>query len=305
MAHITLAKKTTSPPRLEFYSDDGGEPRRVTIEHVPFCIGRAETADLRVEAVEVSRAHAEIIERNGVWLVRDLGSTNGTQVNGRLIKEALLADGDILKIAESELTFVASAASQFQRMVTQPIHVKKSTSTSGALPPEVAAARMLTEATLRQAIPVQLLASRSLRHGHADAYFGPLTSAAGLGLVDQHHPAYDRYRELARMRAIELALESSEVNRLFLAVGTEEIDSPQRLVTVLTQLAELLTSDWELGITISLPIDVDILRIGEVYRQAQLRFVGGVRRVPGQRRTGDAPPVVATRLSHPRSQHDK
>ena len=59
-------------------------------------------------------------------LVRDLGSTNGTQVNGKPIKETLLADGDILKVAETELTFIASAASQFQRMVTQPIHREES-----------------------------------------------------------------------------------------------------------------------------------------------------------------------------------
>ena len=36
----------------------------------PFLIGRAESADLRVESVEISREHAEITERNGMWLVR-------------------------------------------------------------------------------------------------------------------------------------------------------------------------------------------------------------------------------------------
>ena len=97
----------------------------MTIERLPFRIGRAETADLRVDSVEVSREHAEIIERNDMWLVRDLGSTNGTLVNGKLIKETLLSDGDILKVAETELTFVASVAAQFQRMVTQPIQSKK------------------------------------------------------------------------------------------------------------------------------------------------------------------------------------
>ena len=126
MTHITLSKKTTSKPSLEFYSDGSGEARRVTIENFPFRIGRAETADLRVESVEVSREHAEIVERNGMWLVRDFGSTNGTQVNGKPIKETLLSDGDILRVAESELTFIASPVSQFQRMVTQPIQAKKS-----------------------------------------------------------------------------------------------------------------------------------------------------------------------------------
>src|SRR3989304_9933865 len=101
VTHITLSKKTTSKPSLEFYSDGSGEARRVAIENFPYRIGRAETADLRVESVEVSREHAEIVERNGMWLVRDLGSTNGTQGNGKPIKETLLADGDIPRGAQT------------------------------------------------------------------------------------------------------------------------------------------------------------------------------------------------------------
>jgi pSer/pThr/pTyr-binding forkhead associated (FHA) protein len=135
VTHITLSKKTTAKPCLEFYSDGAGEARRVTIENYPFRIGRAESADLRVESVEVSREHAEITERNGMWLVRDLGSTNGTQVNGKPIQEMVLADGDILRVAETEMTFIASAASQFQRMVTQPIQSRKVAPAPYALPP--------------------------------------------------------------------------------------------------------------------------------------------------------------------------
>src|SRR4029079_13644206 len=138
VTHITLSKSKSSKPSLQFYSDGSGESHRITIENFPFRIGRAETADLRVESVEVSREHAEILERNGFWLVRDLGSTNGTQVNGKSIKETLLSDGDILRVAETELTFVASAASQFQRMVTQPVQMKKPAGTTNALPHEIA-----------------------------------------------------------------------------------------------------------------------------------------------------------------------
>ena len=69
MPHITLSKKTNCQPSLEFYSETSGEVRRVTIERFPFRIGRAESADLRVESVEVSREHAEISERNDMWLV--------------------------------------------------------------------------------------------------------------------------------------------------------------------------------------------------------------------------------------------
>ena len=56
VTHITLSKKTTSKPSLEFYSDGNGEVRRVTIENFPFRLGRAETADLRVESVAIAEA---------------------------------------------------------------------------------------------------------------------------------------------------------------------------------------------------------------------------------------------------------
>jgi len=270
VTHITLSKKTTSKPSLEFYSDGSGEARRVTIEKFPFRMGRAETADLRIESPEVSREHAEIVERNGVWLVRDLGSTNGTQINGKAVKETLLADGDILKIAETELTFIASAASQFQRMVTQPIQAKPVAVSASSLPPEVAATRMMTEATLWQAIPVQLFAVTSQRNGTIEAFSAPTPSETQQHpLFDQPHTVGERYRELQRMRAMQLAIERVGANRLFVGVGAAEIETPHRLFGSLKQILGLLPSGWELGITISLPTDVDILRIAEIYREAR------------------------------------
>jgi hypothetical protein len=204
-----------------------------------------------------------------MWLLRDLGSTNGTQVNGKPIKETLLTDGDILKIAETELTFIASAASQFQRMVTQRIQAKKPAATSILLPASVAATRMITEATLWQAIPTRLLAATSLRDDVTEAYFA-LSSASGRRPHFDHlNPVGDRYRELERMRGLELAVEQVGARRLLLSVARPEIESPHRLFTTLKELEAQTPSAWELGIVISLPIDVDILRIGEIYREAR------------------------------------
>jgi pSer/pThr/pTyr-binding forkhead associated (FHA) protein len=270
VTHITLSKKTTSKPSLEFYSDGAGEARRVTIERFPFRIGRSEQADLRVDAVEISREHAEIIERNGMWLVRDLGSTNGTQVNGKQIKETLLADGDILKLAETELTFIASAASQFQRMVTQPIQSKPVAAAPSMIPAEVAATRVMCEATLWQAIPTRLLTVASLRHGTTEAYFA-CSAATGnqRKQFDQPREVADRYFAVERMRAAELAGQRSEGGRLFLAVGPTEIESPHVLLSSIKQIQAFMPGDWELGITISLPVDVDILRITAIHREAK------------------------------------
>ncbi len=268
--HITLSKNTNCHPSLEFYSDGSGEVRRVTIERLPFRIGRAESADLRIESVEVSREHAEIIERNDMWLVRDLGSTNGTMVNGKAVQEMLLSDGDVLKVAGTELTFVASVASQFQRMVTQPIHVKKEALAARALPQEVAAARTIIEATLCQAIPTKLFAVTSLRTGVTEALFSPTEAGKHpSAILDQPHSVGERYREIERLLTLELALKQDEVRRLFLPVRTAELESTHRMFSSLKQLQARLPVDWELGITISLPTDVDLLRITDVYRQAR------------------------------------
>ncbi len=270
MTHITLSKSTSSKPSLEFFSDGNGEAHRVTIENFPFRIGRAETADLRVESVEVSREHAEIFERNGFWLVRDLGSTNGTQVNGKPITETLLSDGDILKVAESELVFIASAASQFQRMITQPIQSKNLSRGTNMLPPEIAAVRMMTEATLYQAIPSELLSIRSLRHGITETFLSrPAVRPQRDSITNQPHAVGERYRELERMRAVESAVGRTESKRLFLSVGPADIETPHHMFSHLRLLQSQLPSDWELGITISLPSDVDILRFADVFQEAQ------------------------------------
>src|SRR5262249_43315486 len=208
--------------------------------------------------------------RNGIWLIRDLGSTNGTQVNGKLITETLLSDGDILKVAETEMTFVASAASQFQRMVTQPIHGRKSTLVPFAVPSEVAAMRMMTEATLCQVIPTQLLAATSLRHRVTEALFSPATvNGKQHPIFDQPHIVGERYRELERLRAVELAAKRTDAKRLYLSLSPADIETPHRLFSSLKQFQSQLPSGWELGITISLPTDVDILGITEVYGDAQ------------------------------------
>jgi hypothetical protein len=67
-------------------------------------VGRALDADILIgDDDAISRRHAEIAVRAGVCHVRDLGSCNGTLLNGRLVEHARVRRGDVLLLGETEL----------------------------------------------------------------------------------------------------------------------------------------------------------------------------------------------------------
>jgi diguanylate cyclase (GGDEF)-like protein len=82
-------------------------------------IGRSSDCDIQTEDATVSRRHALINNADDGLQVRDLESTNGTFVNSRRIKEANLADGDLLMISSTVLKYVSSSSIEnrfFDRM---------------------------------------------------------------------------------------------------------------------------------------------------------------------------------------------
>src|ERR1700736_3735550 len=62
-------------------------------------VGRKEDCDLRLEHKSVSKMHCIIVKTDGLLLLRDLGSTNGTRVNGQRVRRAALLPNDQLAIA--------------------------------------------------------------------------------------------------------------------------------------------------------------------------------------------------------------
>jgi pSer/pThr/pTyr-binding forkhead associated (FHA) protein len=93
---------------LKFISGkyQGGEfPLRVDKEIV---IGRSSELDMVLVEDMVSRKHAKITVASGKVTIQDLGSTNGTFVNGEKIKQARLKEGDRILIGTSILKLVAS-----------------------------------------------------------------------------------------------------------------------------------------------------------------------------------------------------
>lgn len=71
-------------------------------------IGRDPANGLRLSHETVSRVHAELSQQGGMWILRDLGSTNGTTVNGRrVIGAAIVRDGD--QVSFGRMAFRLSA----------------------------------------------------------------------------------------------------------------------------------------------------------------------------------------------------
>lgn len=69
----------------------------------PTRLGRLADNDIVIDDRRVSRHHAEVVEQAGRWVVRDTGSTNGTAVNGKVIKEAILKPGDTVSLGGLEI----------------------------------------------------------------------------------------------------------------------------------------------------------------------------------------------------------
>src|SRR5580704_16680946 len=79
-----------------FRSD--GQRRSFSITRDMTVMGRREDCDLRIPLGEVSRKHARLVRDGDSLRLEDLGSSNGTFLNGQRVQEAVLSAGDSVQI---------------------------------------------------------------------------------------------------------------------------------------------------------------------------------------------------------------
>ncbi len=80
--------------------------KRVVVGPAGATLGRGRQCDVVLSDPNVSRQHAEIRPRGGSWVLTDLGSTNGSRLNGRRIDSSeVLREGDEIELGESVMTF--------------------------------------------------------------------------------------------------------------------------------------------------------------------------------------------------------
>ncbi len=95
-------------------------PQTVEVSSFPFRIGRRPELELSLNSTVVSGRHAELIDAAGLLCLRDLGSTNGTYLNGnRIISDTLLSEGDWIEIGDVHLQ-IGSRAGGHRNTVDEP-----------------------------------------------------------------------------------------------------------------------------------------------------------------------------------------
>jgi pSer/pThr/pTyr-binding forkhead associated (FHA) protein len=87
---------------------DEGAARQYVFEQQAV-VGRDSDCDVRLASRSVSRRHAIVEKTPGGWLVRDLGSANGTSVDGARVNEAPLANGAAVRFGDVDAVFESEA----------------------------------------------------------------------------------------------------------------------------------------------------------------------------------------------------
>ncbi len=141
-----------------------------------FTIGRGEENSLCVRDLLVSRCHAEITEMELGFYLRDLGSRNGTYVNGARITAQMLNDGDRIRLGE------AGPELLFRQPEGQAWDTTKDISELFPEPPDLSGVRSAEAANLRCAQVETYL--RRGQHGKARDAIAKYTDPARLGALD-------------------------------------------------------------------------------------------------------------------------
>lgn len=207
-------------------------PQRIPVTTLPFTMGRSGSTDLQINSTWVSREHATIMKVGPQIRARDLGSTNGTYLNGAPIQDAPLADGDVLRIGKTDFIFCTDSTSANRRAATQVIDSQSQETISLTLPELVSRSRRWHEINLHQGFRLSFrqvtdLTSQSVRALQFAVQAAQFESAQsgwrGMPLETPCQQVW-RFRLLARLAAVERSNHQSAVSRVFLRIDPSELD---------------------------------------------------------------------------------
>ncbi len=102
----TREVETVPVPRAELVIKSGeSEGMKIRLGKGVSTLGRRETNEIFLNDPNISRVHAQIEFFQGEYILTDLGSLNGTYLNGKRIARVHLKPGDLIKVGKTELDF--------------------------------------------------------------------------------------------------------------------------------------------------------------------------------------------------------
>lgn len=124
---LAVVARTMTPtegqsPRASLVVEEGGESSLRRGQALPLppaaVVGRDAASDVRADDAHVSARHAELRYEQGLWWLRDLGSSNGTMLNGEPVRTIVaIHHGDVLQCGRVRFRFLSSTAVPFENAI--------------------------------------------------------------------------------------------------------------------------------------------------------------------------------------------
>nr|WP_317987901.1 FHA domain-containing protein [Hyalangium gracile] len=172
------------------------------LEDEEYVVGRSTDNPICIQDSSVSRKHIMLRRVGSGWTVSDLGSGNGTLVNGEPITdETVLGNGDVITMGDSEVTFSDVANSTMMVAIT-PGPSRPRPAASGAAPPRPGRSERVRPGRT-MAKPVDPAAQKKKKLMVVAAGVLVLFAGAGLVVVQMRRTAMEQAQQLARLEEIK------------------------------------------------------------------------------------------------------
>jgi pSer/pThr/pTyr-binding forkhead associated (FHA) protein len=108
---LPMAINETNIARLVVFTSD--RTWEVPLKNVDsLTLGRADDNQVVIESSKVSRHHAHLLRKGKIFVLRDLGSTNGTWLHDRRVDEAILQEGEVLRLGNAQIIYKSGFSSE-------------------------------------------------------------------------------------------------------------------------------------------------------------------------------------------------
>ncbi|MBT3182225.1 MAG: sigma 54-dependent Fis family transcriptional regulator [Deltaproteobacteria bacterium] len=292
--------------------DGPNRGKKLTLNKNLTKIGKRETNDLVIVDKTVSRNHLEIEYSSDSFLLRDLGSTNGSFLNGSKVKEAYLSPGDHIKVGNTTIEFVAydekvkiepSINEEFGKMVGKSRKMRQIFSILEKISPTHATVIIEGETGTGKDLVAQAIHENSTRKDKPFIVFD--CSAVAPNLIESELFGHEKGSFTGAVKARRGAFEAATGGTVFLdEIGELTADLQPKLLRALEQ-----REIKRVGSNVPIKIDVRVVcatnknlrrEVEEGRFREDLYYRLSVVKVslpPLRERTEDVPPLVERFLS--------